>query len=224
MFARPNADLTDSGVTFDPFALGYNQINLKFHGIFDVLLATQYFEGTVYARFYNKLRENGQSQAYVSQPETEKALSKFLLSFEDEFKFLVGFTGIGKTTVLRNYFRVFDRNVKMDSQNNLIIYHSFLSMSPNGTENGNQFDALSKSIKSTMINAICLLLKKAPEERLLECNNAYYNDLFEFIKTNNQGLISSYPDSPDFTIELKKENIKRAILKYIAKENQLDYT
>ena len=45
-----------------------NQIGKKFSAIFDILLDPNYYEGTLYGRYFNEQKEDGTSRIYVNDP------------------------------------------------------------------------------------------------------------------------------------------------------------
>lgn len=81
-----------------------------------------YYEGTVLGRIYYDIKENGRSSIYVRQSEMENKLKREFLDVEgDVTEYLIGYTGVGKTTLVRNFFRVYNRDI-CEIDGNLIIY------------------------------------------------------------------------------------------------------
>lgn len=101
-----------------------NQIGRKFKEIFNILTSSSYYEGTKYAEFFNDFNDDGTNTIYVYDP-LEKNLEKIKQSNNNELKYLVGLTGMGKTTLLRNYFKIQNRDIKIIG-NDIIVckFHS----------------------------------------------------------------------------------------------------
>jgi len=220
---RPNSPYLESENKMDPFELGDNQIALRFkNNIFSVLLDTQYYEGTKYGRYYNTFTSDGTSTIYVTQPDSEKALDNFVRNSGDDVKFLVGYTGVGKTTLVRNYFKVFDRDVYLHDQN-LIIYHSFFSMTGVSSSNDND-DFIAQSIQRTLRNATYFLSGYDSYTAFLHSHDdLFYENLYKYIVKNYPGLIAQYPTSPAYTSKLTGKNDYKIILNYIEKRLPLEY-
>lgn len=147
MITRPNAMMKKGDAKIKPYELGNNHLALRFKNrAFSILLDSGYYEGTVFGQYYNTFDSTGKSSIYVEQPETEKALDVFLKTDSDCIKYLVGYTGIGKTTVIRNYFHIYDRNIRVVDES-LIIYHSFYSKGTNNTRKDQVWDSYKNTIK-----------------------------------------------------------------------------
>ena len=80
-----------------------NQIGKRFSKIFDILMDPGYYEGTKYAKYFDRLDDTGKSKIYVYDP-LEKELDRMYCDDYDknQMKYLVGLAGMGKTTLLRN--------------------------------------------------------------------------------------------------------------------------
>ncbi len=206
MFRSPNKEMKRrDNKMFNPFQLGDNQIAKKFQRAFNVLLSSEYYEGTDLGKFYNERREDGRSKIYVDQEELEERVYREFINIDKDItKFLVGYTGVGKTTLLRNIFQIFDRDVN-EIDNNLVIYFSFYSMS--SARNGKKKDVVQKAVIDALEMAITYLSGLSYAERLISYNDEYYKGLFEYIYENNKMLIHSYRNSPQYTEDLNEKNI-----------------
>ena len=105
--------------------LGENMIYRRFKKQFQALLAFDNNESSVRGRYYNKVDDKMKNMAYVSQENYEKELLEFKNSSINDTKFLVGFSGIGKTMLIKNTFGIDGRKPFIDSDSNLIAYLSF---------------------------------------------------------------------------------------------------
>ena len=47
------------GERVDPYIIGENQISKKFKNIFEILLTSNYYEGSNYGYYYNTFKANG---------------------------------------------------------------------------------------------------------------------------------------------------------------------
>lgn len=210
-------NINTEGEQMDPYQIGRNQVSKKFKMAFEILLTPEYFEGSEYGKYYNSFDEDGKSTIYVPQPKTEKEITDFLDNPNHDIHYLVGYAGVGKTTVIRNYFRVFNRDV-VSNNGNLILYHSFYSMAPD-------LESIDKSVISSLKNAINYLTGyKDTLTRILDNDEKYYNDFYNFILSNNQALLNEYPNNSKSIRKLKKGNPKITILDFLEEHNTMAYT
>lgn len=223
MYKRPNQEFSRRGSNiFNPYKLGENQIKKRFRYALEVLLASEYYEGTDYGKIYCERREDGKSKIYVDQPELEKKIyDDFINLNKDATKYLVGYTGVGKTTLLRNAFQVFDRNIK-EKDGNLIIYLSFYTTIT--AIEGDERDIVKTALISEIEAAITYLSGGTYVERLMQYNDDFYKEFYEYIYKNNNALIHQYPNNPIYTAELTEKNIYRKILDDLANKDPLDYS
>lgn len=98
---RPNFGTNSTDVAYS--ILGDNNLRREFYDCFSILLSSCYEDDTLSARFLNKMEEDGSSSYYVPQSTIEDKLKMFMTTPGDDEKFVIGFTGIGKTTLLRNF-------------------------------------------------------------------------------------------------------------------------
>ncbi len=198
----------------DSFHLGLNQIQLQFKDALTNLLNFNYYEGTVYSNNSKSIfDENGKSKIYVDQIELREQLDEFLSDSQAKLCYLVGYTGVGKTTLLRNYFQVFDRSPKYDD-NKIILYKSFLS------------DVLKKNITISDIVARCI---NNVNSDIIKNNidsiddKALMQELYEYIKNNKPEVLYNSPITPDNLGDIIDNNFENQLKQY-ARTDQLGYT
>ena len=133
MFNRPNFGINAYEHTYDSYG-GDNNLRREFKDCFKVMLSANYYDYTENGRYYNTFDNEGKSVYYVPQPEVEYKIEEFYSSPTDEDKFLVGFTGIGKTTLIRNCFRITSSNPFVTKDGSLIAYLSVYSDNIETTE------------------------------------------------------------------------------------------
>lgn len=136
--------------------LGENNLRREFRDCFSIILSSCYEDDTISARYFNKLNEDGTSCYYVSQPEIEEKLNTFLQSLVDDDKYLIGFTGIGKTTLLKNFFKINDAEPFFTNSGKLIAYLSVFS------DDIKDEDALLHVFCSFMQTIVDKLIEKIP--------------------------------------------------------------
>ncbi len=161
-----------------------NQIGKRFSRIFNTLTDPSYYTGTKYGKNFNRLNDDGTSKIYVYDP-LEEELKKIHYSQNNEFKFLVGLTGMGKTTLLRNYFKITDRDIKI-SDSDIIIYISFYYA-----------DLLSDNPQKSIEKEIVKYLLRTVKKLLIEHKEIYTNsekfwsDFYNFIISNKPTLLEN---------------------------------
>ena len=153
MYRRPN---TDYNWKSDKEKRRRNQIGRRFSEFFDIILNPDYYEGTKYGKYFSETREDGTSRIYIKDP-LEKELIEFCESKSNVMKYLVGYTGIGKTTLLRNFWKVFDRDIKIDNES-VVLYISFYYAQLSS-------DNPQQSIENEIIAYIKLAIKKIMKEK-----------------------------------------------------------
>ncbi len=223
MYTSPNKEyIQKKNKLYDPYQLGSNQIAKRFKIALDVLLSEKYYEGTEYGQYYNSRRVDGRSKIYVDQPEIERKLKEEFVDVDSDItKFLVGYTGVGKTTLLRNVFQIFDRDI-CEKDNNLVIYFSFYSMTP--ALEASPKVVVQEAVRGVFDMAITHLCGVDFIERIKKCNDDYYKDFYDFIYHNNKSMIHSYLINPMNREDLISENPCRKILAYIQHKDPFDYT
>lgn len=224
MYQSPNENNTlKRNQRNDSFSLGNNNLRARFKKALYILLSTEYYEGSKYGKVYNTFRDDGRSEIYVDQPALEERLQKKLIDAEEDVvKFLVGPTGVGKTTLIRNMFHVFDRDIVV-IDNNLIVYASFYSMT-SYMKSSEEINVIVQDVLIGALNgAISYLDDSDYVDRLNSYDDAYYNDFYDFIKLNNKHLIQTVPDISRNVEKLQNVNSKKFILDWINENKPIDY-
>lgn len=193
---RPNYNINRSNHTYR--YLGDNNLRRTFIDCFDIILSSCYNDDTKSSRYYNKIKDDRTSAYYIHQPELENQLGDFLKSPIDKDTFLVGFTGIGKTTLIKNFFGILDANPFITPNGELIAY---LSVHADDITNTTDIDDLFASFSQSIINC----LKKFVDFDLSSNKDA--QDFYEFVNTYKDRLINSRTPFDD------KRKSKRTLLK-----------
>lgn len=224
MYQSPNGSKTvKMNRRNKPFSLGNNNLYARFKNALSILLTVEYYEGSEYGMYYNKCREDGRSQIYIDQPVLEKKLKEEFIDIESDIvKFLVGPTGTGKTTLMRNMFHVFGRDVVV-KDNNLVIYVSFYSMVSYSGDAEDATDFIRDAVIGTINEAISRLNNKDYIDRLASYDDAYYNDFYNFVKSNNKHLIETVPSTSDNVKQIRNGNGQKFVLDWIAQKKPIDY-
>lgn len=223
MYRSPNGNKTiKMNQRNNPFSLGNNNLRVRFKKALSILLSREYYEGSLYGKIYNKIRPDGRSQIYVDQPVLEKKVQKKFIEVEDDIvKFLVGPTGVGKTTLIRNMFHVFNRDVTI-TDNNFIIYVSFYSM-VSYFDKAKETDTIIQDALLGAINeAVSYLDGRDYVDRLVSYDDAYYDDFYSFMCENNKHLIQTFPDN-SYNAERVRQDGHKYILDWIAENKPMDY-
>lgn len=216
MLRKPN-----DGIYLENIRSKKNQLSRKFNDFFAVLFDTDYYEGTKYGKYYTPINKYRQSSIYVKDP-LEEELEEIVQQKTNVIKYLVGFPGIGKTTLLRNYFGVFSRDIEI-VDDKLIIYISFFYAYLSS-------DKPQKSVEDEIIKylsrAITSLCRNNPQINFGEY--FFWNSFFEFIEDNNPTILEAEDLVPDINlaIEEKDTNNKGNVIEKLekaCKENRLDY-
>jgi len=191
---------------------------------FHVLLNDGYYEGTKFASDYKEICD-GLSKIYVHQP-IEDDLATIVDDSSHSLTCLVGFTGMGKTMLLKNHFKrnEFEIDVK---DGKLTIYISFQPVKT----------VANKQTKEHIIhyinNAIELLCKTYEEIKVFSESNdfwqlffKYIEEYFEFMKaprhlipSTSHGLV--FPSFSERLKEMEKEDPLKyycAMLTFLAKQ------
>lgn len=200
-----------------------NQIGRKFEDIFNILLNPDYYEGTLQGRYFHELKEDNTSRIYV-RDKYEEELKKLCKRESNEIRYLVGFTGMGKTTLLRNTFLILDRDIHI-REHNLIIYISFYYLPLIE-------DQPYKSVESQVImhlnKAFSVIIEKYSSYFTDE--NDFWNNFYTYIDKNKPVLLKNEAITPEInwhnlfqkTTEKTIEQ-KRKILTSTYNENKLEY-
>lgn len=199
-----------------------NQISKRFSEIFSKLLDPDYYEGTIYGKYFNTINENGLSRIYVKDP-MEEELNLFIKSKNNAIKYLVGFTGIGKTTLLRNYFKIYNRDIRF-SDDTMIIYISFYYSNLSS-------DKPQKSVEDEVVSYFKRAIRKLLNEKVKISvpKKEFWEGLYNYIENNKPTILESEeftPDSLFFDVENEKVinyEQKMEQLKYICDKKRLEY-
>lgn len=200
-----------------------NQIGKKFSAIFDILLDPDYYEGTLYGRYFNEQKEDGTSRIYVNDP-LENSLQEIYDKEENIIKYLVGFTGMGKTTLLRNFFRVQDRDVHINGDS-IIIYISFYYASLTS-------DQPQQSVENEVIKYLIRAIRKLMERnsQLLEQEDMFWGNLYDYIEKNKPVCLQNEELNPKLSLKewigesnLKSLEQKKKDLERSCEKNRFDY-
>lgn len=182
---------------FNYYAHGNNQLFRKYRTAFEILLTREYYEGTEFGTYYNtfvKDDEGGiKSEIYIRQPNIERLIKNEIIeNNSDMFKYLVGYMGVGKTTLIRNMFNVFNRKTS-EFNDNLVIYISFFAMA---SEDNEPIESIRTVIKGALDSAITYLSGyKTRAERIAHEDDEYYINFYAFIEDNNPTFAASIDDS-----------------------------
>lgn len=202
MYRKPNDSIINNGEAELTTFAQRNQIGRRFSKIFDVLLNPGYYEGTKYAKYFNEFDDNGKSKIYVYDP-LEKELNKLIESEKNEMKYLVGLAGMGKTTLLRNFFKIKERDVIIN-KNHIVVYISFYysHLSEDSPQN-----SIDKEITSYLSRAVSVIMSKNMDS--FDCEKNFWINFYEYIDRNKPALLEneSIIPSSSFFSDLKKEEL-----------------
>lgn len=200
-----------------------NQMGRKFERVFNILLNPNYYEGTLQGRYFHETNANGRSRIYVKD-HYEKEIHDMYNRESNEIRYLVGFTGMGKTTLLRNTFCILDRNIHIRNDG-LIIYISFYYLSLSE-------DQPYKIIETQVIEHIVQALKVVMQRysNLFTKDESFWNGFYAFIEENKPVLLKKEELDPDILLsdffessEHKTFEQKMQSLKRTCEENKLEY-
>ena len=201
MTNRPNYGINGDIPAYT--TLGDNNLRRVFENCFNIMLSSCYNDNTTSARYYNKILDDNTSAYYVHQSEIEKALNNVYHTAVDQDKFLIGFTGIGKTTLLKNCFKIISANPFIDNNKSLIAYISVYSDDMN---NDQEVDRVFEGFLVSIVEC----LKKYTDFDLSNSQNA--SDFYNFVKNyksrlfNSDNLFSNEEPSPaEILNSLRKE-------------------
>lgn len=200
-----------------------NNIGKRFSNELKMITDASYYEGSVYGQYFNIIDLNGKSNTYVYDA-CEELIDEFDKSQFDDMKFLVGLSGIGKTTLIRNYYGVVNRSIGINN-NSYVIYMSFnqayLSLS-------RPYDSINNEIRKHLSIFVQSILSKNSE---LFNQPDFWNRFYDYITNNNAMLFadSVYDFTPwnknlDIIKEgTKSDSLKLNVLDALSKKCPLDY-
>jgi len=156
----------------------FGYVQRVFPDEFQTLLTSDYNEGTSKGKKLNEIDPvTGQSKIYITQPDIEKKFETIVSSNDDAIKCLVGFTGIGKTTLLKNVFRLLSTDLLIDSDT-ITVYISFqhLQFIDGAQGKTHVIQHITKCIEK-----LCL---KYPEACSIVHSDEFASCFYEFFKEN----------------------------------------
>ncbi len=228
MYRSPNSQIRNyKDKSIFPYRKGNNQVYKTFGKAINILLSKEYYEGSNFGQYYNQFTEdeegNRLSTIYVKQPEIEQIIREEIINNEsDMVKYLVGYEGIGKTTLIRNIFHVFDRKPAAFNDN-LVIYISFYSN--RSDNNKNPEETVHDVVISSIEMAITFLSGYSTAvERIKSYNDDFYNSFVSYLSDNNE-IFAHFPiGKPSNDISIKNaENPNIEYLNRLYESNALDY-
>ena len=206
MINRPN--FNNIPAQFAYRYIGDNNLRREFTDCFSIILSSCYEDDTKNSRFFNKFSEDGTSYYYVHQPEIEEKLDEFSHSPVDSEKFLIGFTGIGKTTLLKNYFKIKDSDPFFSSDKCLVAYYSVYS------DDILNETSLKKNFCSYLETVVLELLKRTQ----FDSNNPEDQQVFlEYVESRKARLVVD-----EISFNGTRQDVAQR-LKRFRKEHPLDY-
>jgi hypothetical protein len=199
-----------------------NQLSRQFSEFFNIMLNSDYYEGTKYGKYFNGINEDGTSRIYVKDP-LEKELEEIKETNGNVMKYLVGYTGIGKTTLLRNFWKVLDRDVQIDN-GNLILYISFYYANLSSADPQRSIeDEIIRYIK----RSIELLMKKW-SNNFFSIEN-FWNNFFDYIELHKPILLENDEFTPmsdvfnKYLQNKKSKDYRKYKLEKLCEEKRLEY-
>lgn len=203
---RPNYGINQSNYTYK--YLGDNNLRKSFFTCFNIMLSSCYNDDTQSSRYYNKINSDRTSAYYVHQHEIEEKLDNFLSPPVDKDTFLVGFTGIGKTTLIKNFFGIIDSNPFITDDGKLIAY---LSVHADDMTNEKDVDEVFACFLQSVVNCLNQIypFNLSNEENI--------NELYVFIKKYKDRLVNG---GTPFNEE---EHSKKSILQRFLKEHSRSF-
>ena len=177
---RPNYGINTEETSYA--ILGDNNLRRVFDDCFDIMLSSCYNDNTKSSRYFSKMNDDNTSAYYVHQKDIELQLDNIYAATVDMDRFLVGFTGIGKTTLLKNHFKIINANPFIDNNKTLVAYISVYSDDINNTTELNK-------VFAGFLQSIYLLLKKHIDFDLSNDQNA--TDFYNFIDNYKSRLLNN---------------------------------
>lgn len=172
-YNRPNFSIHTEDCRYN--YIGDNNLRREFFDCFSTILYSCYGEDSDSGRYYNHYESDGTSSYYVRQPDIERELDKFVKPPTDDGKYLIGFTGIGKTTLIKNYFKIRRGAPLLNDNGALIAYLSVFSYKIEDTK------GLSRIFVSFLQTITAELRKKV---KFNPQNQQDQNDFYEYCRIN----------------------------------------
>ena len=229
MYRSPNTTLRNyKDKSILPYKKGNNQIYRTFKKAINILLTKEYYEGSYNGQYFNQFTKdeegNDISTIYVRQPEIEEKIKEEIIDTDsDMVKYLVGYEGVGKTTLIRNLFHVFDRKTNAFN-NNLVIYISFYS---NRTEKlDNPRETVHDVVRSSIEGALTFLSGfSTAVDRVASYDDDFYKSFASYIQDNNSIFANQPFGKPSANIDIK--NAPNPYVEYLDRlydSYPMDYT
>ena len=165
-----------------------NLIGKRFSQEFEVLLDRSYYHGSRFSQVFNVIDDEGRSNVYVKDP-YEDEIEKFDKSELNEMKFMVGLTGMGKTTLIKNYYRTTSEEIRYDN-NQYVIYISFYR---SNLSLDKPYESVSKEVETYLLTFVEKLIRD--NSNLLDLPD-FWVGLYNYISDNKKVLLAGYRLTP----------------------------
>ncbi len=199
-----------------------NQISRRFSEFFSKMLNPDYYEGTIYGKYFYETNDDGTSRIYVKDP-LEKELNDFKKSQDNAIRYLVGYTGIGKTTLLRNFWKVLNRDIHIDNKD-VIIYISFYYANLSSSDP-------QKSIEDEVVRYMLRACRRIMDQWSDRFSNeeTFWEELYNYIDMHKPTLLENDEFTPEsiFFGTTSRSNIsliyKKKQLEKVCHAKRLEY-
>lgn len=195
-----------------------NHMGKKFSRAFEILLDSDYYEGTKYGKYFNTFKTDGTNEIYIKDI-LEKELDEICLNDNNTIKYLVGFTGMGKTTLLRNYFHIIDRDALLQD-NRIIIYISFYYSNLSA-------DSPQQSVEGEIVKYLLRALRLITRKEGVRVDSDFWNNVYAYIDRNKPTILEQDDFIPgnnwEDNITAPSSEEKKRILKLLCRENPIEY-
>lgn len=155
--------------------------------------------------FYNILSSSGREETYIHDFETEQKLLDAFNIQNNTLLFLIGYAGIGKSTVLRYFYGFKNASPLIDEEKRAIIFPNIFNGNLMNWEEDKFVDELSRRICT-----VCSLLeRKYPELREIARSEAGQEELYEYICETNPHILQHVSYEEVFDLDRKQELLLR---------------
>lgn len=213
MYQRPNIDIKESdGRNSDRM----NQVGRRFSKVFRVLLNPGYYEGTTFADYFYRFDKNGKSKIYVYDP-LEQELEALETLDGNNTKYLVGLTGMGKTTLLRNHYRIQKRDVIIED-GRIVVYISFYNANLS-------IEKPQGSVEKEVVGYLARTVDKMQNQAIFEDKQKFVEGFYDFLEGNKAPLIAyrSSDTLSDFLAGITGERTKDDKLDKLLRESPIEF-
>ena len=196
-----------------------NQIGRRFSKVFEKLMDPGYYEGTKYASYFSELNSDGTSKIYVMDSYEDELLS-FVNSSTNQIKYLVGLTGMGKTSLLRNTFKIKNRDIKINNKR-IIIYISFYN---SNLISDNPDKSVENEILKYLKRTIMLLMENPNIKKMSQDN--FWIQFYDFVENNKPTLLTNediLPGLDFYNKDMSLSDYKKQELKVFFDKDPLEY-